>query len=734
MNAKGNREPYRQPRKCCKILSVEDDISYQAALINALKTLNYGGREAYFLTANSAQEAANIIAQNPDIALVLLDVVMEDDDSGLRLVRSIRDVVGNQQIRIVLVTGQPGMMPLDDLMASYDIDDYWNKSELTHDHLQTIVLGNIRTWEHVTAMQQARQGLQMLIESSQRISSKLDLKSYTQSILQELANVFRLDKGGIVCMAHKHDEVPSNALVFAAAGIYQDWNNRYLNGLSVGSDMLELIAQCLSAQCHIIDSPLSALYFSSESVDQRDYVVVVRCEQPLSSYEIDLLQIFGENINAGFSNVALHNRLSELAYSDRGTGLNNKNWFVRQLNQLASHERQQMKLLMLFVEELSYSEVLFGVGFGRTLMTHLAAHLKACFIKAIDIVLYERDTLLVLIYDQQDYDRESLEDVLHPQLDIDGTLHSVDIIGALVRLADLEAKDASQILGVTKSFLEQTKHQNLDFAEFDVLELDQLQERYELMKKLRHALRNEQFFIHLQPKVCMKSGALLGFEVLVRWRDEEGNMIAPDRFIPLAETSGLIDKLDNFVTQQACHAIKRFEAQGKSISLSVNVAGSEVSRSGFAQRFYDDVLAMGVKPEQIAIEVTETQLIEVTQTASACLDRLEDLGINVSIDDFGAGYSSLSYLSLLKVDELKIDRQFIQRMEETERDNKIVKMIVDLGHLLNMTVTAEGIETQTQFEALKAMGCDVGQGYYIAKPMSLEEALQWTPEHFTEKF
>jgi EAL domain-containing protein (putative c-di-GMP-specific phosphodiesterase class I) len=217
--------------------------------------------------------------------------------------------------------------------------------------------------------------------------------------------------------------------------------------------------------------------------------------------------------------------------------------------------------------------------------------------------------------------------------------------------------------------------------------------------------------------------------VLVRWRDEEGNMIPPDRFVPLAETSGLIDKLDDYVTRRACEAIKTLRTLGIEVPLSVNVAGSEISRSDFVARFEATLKEMGISTKEIEIEVTETQLIEVMRTASGCLDRLGELGVRVSIDDFGAGYSSLSYLSMLNASVLKIDRQFIARMTKSSQDQQIVKMIIELGHLLKMEVIAEGIETEEQYQVLQQLGCDAGQGYFIGRPMSLKAVQEWLSHH-----
>ena len=709
-----------------KILSVEDDISYQSALVNGLKTLDYGNKKVEFLTANSAQEAGSLLAQNPDIGMILLDVVMETDDAGLRLVQSIREGIGNQLVRIVLLTGQPGMMPLDDLMSTYDIDDYWNKSELTQDHLQTIVLSNLRTWEHLSVIQKARHGMQLLIESSQRISSKYDLKSYTQAILHEVVKLFDFEKGGIVCMAHQHEDVPDKALVFAAAGEFQSWANQYIGSIEVDEYTLQMLKKSFSTEKHVFGSPISVLYFSGEDIDQRDYAVLVKHHSALQDYQIEMLKVFCENVSLGFKNVALHGRLAELAYYDTITGLHNKNWLLRQLAGLSAIERKNSKLLMLFVEDMSYSEVMFGVQFGRSLMKHLHAHLKACFVRSVDIALYERDTLILLVYDRQDYTREDLEHVLHPRLQIDDSLHVIDLMGSLVKLSDVEDKTPAQILGVAKSTLEYAKHDNVDFGVFSQSQLQLHQQRYTLLKALREAIPTDKLFIHLQPKIRLQDDQVIGYEVLARWQHKDGSMIPPDQFIKMAETSGLIDRLDRRITRLACRAAKALESNGiVNVSLSVNVSGAEISRPDYVDNFLDLLREEQVEPSKIDIEVTETQLMNERKAIMEHLKRFKALAIRVSIDDFGAGYSSLAYLSTLNTEVLKIDRQFIARMLDTKEDLQVVKMIIDLGHTLNMEVLAEGIETKEQYEQLKSLGCDTGQGYYMAKPMQLDEVLTW---------
>ncbi|MEI8604131.1 DUF3369 domain-containing protein [Pseudoalteromonas sp. B160] len=181
--------------KVWKILTVEDDLDYQHALINSLKELK--AKEGYkyeLLAANSVPEAALALSMHPDIALVFIDVVMEEDDSGLRLVNTIREVIGNAEMRIVLLTGQPGFAPETDVMKMLDIDEYWNKSDISAQKLESIVNSNMRTWQYISQIKAAKQGLQLVLDASRSINSKHDMGSYSAAVLQELSNILKISE------------------------------------------------------------------------------------------------------------------------------------------------------------------------------------------------------------------------------------------------------------------------------------------------------------------------------------------------------------------------------------------------------------------------------------------------------------------------------------------------------------------------------------------------------------
>ena len=709
-----------------KVLSVEDDPDYQAALMNGLSALNYEGKQVTFLTASSASEAATVIAANPDISVIFLDVVMETDVAGLRLVRTIREVIGNDLVRIVLLTGQPGMAPVDDLIGQYDIDDYWCKSDLTQAHLQTIVLSNLRTWEHLCDMKEARYGMQLLLASSQRIASKSDITEYTYSILEEIRLILKISSGGgIVCFFHPEEEHLEKALIVAACGEFSDQINQPFLLAIQDSAFRKAVELANTQKRHVFQEGFSVLYFSNKELEDREYMVVVKLDRSLQPNEINLLQVFCENISAGFRNVALHNKLTELAYIEPTLGIHNKNWLIREIRNMFSWEREKATLLMLYVEDLAYTEAVLGAKYCDQLTLSLYSYLSHFFDKTVDIALLERDTLVLIVYDGEDYNQASLENIIHPRIDVENSIHSLDLTVSSVKFADFPDYQPEQLISVGKSTLERAKYEGVPYLAFSETLASAMFGRYELLKDLREAIANDQICAYFQPKFSLRDNTLIGFEALARWRHKNGQFIPPDQFIALAESSGLIDKLDQQMLKQSCHAINTLKKVGINVPISVNVAGNEIVRPNYVEHLKALLDEEGVSNDMIELEITESQIIEEKSTINKHLATLKTLGIRVNIDDFGTGYSSLAYLSTLSVSTIKIDHSFVWRMEESEKDWEILKMIIDLGNFLGLKVIAEGIETEKQKSNLLALGCEDGQGYLFAKPMALEDIIYW---------
>jgi diguanylate cyclase (GGDEF)-like protein len=243
--------------------------------------------------------------------------------------------------------------------------------------------------------------------------------------------------------------------------------------------------------------------------------------------------------------------------------------------------------------------------------------------------------------------------------------------------------------------------------------------RLQLESDLRQAVEQKEFSVYYQPIMALETGRLAGFEALVRWNHPRRGIVGPADFVPVAEETGLIVPIGEWVLEEACKKVKEWQTSSpghRGLSLSVNLSARQVAQPDLVERIQLALDHSKLHPHFLKLELTESVVMENAETAAQMLKRLRTLGVQLSIDDFGTGYSSLSYLHRFPVNYLKIDRSFVMRMT-TEDDNAIVKTISTLAHNLGMEVIAEGIETDEQYRELKALGCEYGQGYLFSRPV-----------------
>ncbi|QCI12604.1 EAL domain-containing protein [Pseudomonas putida] len=257
-----------------------------------------------------------------------------------------------------------------------------------------------------------------------------------------------------------------------------------------------------------------------------------------------------------------------------------------------------------------------------------------------------------------------------------------------------------------------------------------LQQRLELERNLRRALQHNEFELWYQPKVDLFSGRVEGVEALLRWRDPDHGLVSPGEFIPLAERTGLIIPLGERVLELACAQLAAWRAADCLPGpLAINVAALQIERSDYVSSLAVALERHGLSPNLLEVEITESLLMESQQQACAALAQLRAMGVATAVDDFGTGYSSLAYLRALPIDHLKIDRAFIKDLPGDDDAVAIARAIIDLGHALGYHITAEGIETQAQYDFLRNAGCDQGQGYLLGRPMPAEALQAWLGSH-----
>ena len=246
----------------------------------------------------------------------------------------------------------------------------------------------------------------------------------------------------------------------------------------------------------------------------------------------------------------------------------------------------------------------------------------------------------------------------------------------------------------------------------------------EIERKIRLALENDTIFFNLQPQYDINH-RLRGFEALARMKDENGEFISPAEFIPVAEKTGLVDRIDAAVFRKAAKFLSEVldEKIDSHLTISTNVSVRHLMKNNFLDETREIIEEYQIPADRVEIEITESIMIDSTEKALSVINELKNMGIKIAIDDFGTGYSSLSYLNSLPSDMLKIDKSFIDVMNDSESSKEYVAMIISIGHILHLEVISEGVESPEQIETLRKVGCDYIQGYVWGKPMPPEDAM-----------
>ena len=291
-----------------------------------------------------------------------------------------------------------------------------------------------------------------------------------------------------------------------------------------------------------------------------------------------------------------------------------------------------------------------------------------------------------------------------------------------IALAPLHAGNGARLMWCADVAMYRAKLACSPFALYDH-DFDSGDSRLQLADQLHNAIHSDQLTLHYQPQLDLHEDEILTVEALVRWRHPTLGLIAPLKFLPLAEEAGMIGSLTRWVLDQALAQCAAWHAVGHQARMSVNISASDLLDPGLLQLVTNQLDLHRLSSDALVLEITETTLIDDFEHSKRVLTQLQELGVGVSIDDFGAGFTSLTYLSALAVDELKLDRSFITPMcgPDAAREIELVRATIDLGHALGLRVVAEGIENSETLELLRALGCDLAQGYFIGQPVSADE-------------
>lgn len=327
---------------------------------------------------------------------------------------------------------------------------------------------------------------------------------------------------------------------------------------------------------------------------------------------------------------------------------------------------------------------------------------------------------------------ERVQHALAEDFEIDGvTVSSEASIGLAFWPTDATAADELlRHADLAMHAAKQTGHAILEYTT-DMIHFSP--DRLALMSQMRHAIENDEFVLYFQPKLDLQTNTISGAEALLRWRHPTRGLMLPDEFINVAECTGLIDPLTDWVIEHASAQIARWHSEGQMLSVAVNISARNLRQESFPRRVMDLLNSHRVAAEYLEFEITETALMSDPGRSTVALQRLRLQGVQLSLDDFGKGYTSLAQLGSLPLSELKIDRCFVANMLTNPSDGIIVSTVIDLAHDFGLTVVAEGVESTEIAEALTKLGCDKAQGYLLTPALPPEQLLEWI-RHYDRDF
>jgi diguanylate cyclase (GGDEF)-like protein/PAS domain S-box-containing protein len=420
------------------------------------------------------------------------------------------------------------------------------------------------------------------------------------------------------------------------------------------------------------------------------------------------------------------------------TGLPNRSLFMNRLEnalqKLKRHADYVFALLFIDLDRFKIINDSLGHGIGDRLLIAIARLLESCLRSTDTVARLGGDEFTILLDGAIDIaDATHIADRIGQKLlapiDLDGhTVFTSASIGLVFSSHHYE--HAADLLRDADIAMYRAKASGK--ARYTIFNPEMYAQTLTLLRlenDLRSALENQEFFLHYQPIVSLKTGKISGFEALLRWKHQERGFVSPAEFIPVAEDTGLILPIGEFVLREACRQLSLWSSQfpqAAALTMSINLAGKQIQEANLLEKV-DGILAeVGLNSSRLRLEITESMLMENTEKTMVMLSKFRERNIQLSIDDFGQGYSSLSYLPRFPIDLLKIDRAFIDQMTIDLDDLEIVRTIISLAHTLKMQAIAEGVETQEQMKILQELNCEYAQGYFFAKPLdclAVEELL-----------
>lgn len=426
--------------------------------------------------------------------------------------------------------------------------------------------------------------------------------------------------------------------------------------------------------------------------------------------------------------------LNYLANYDSLTGLANRLLFRERLDRAlirADRNKTLVSLLVIDLDRFKNINDTLGHDAGDELLINVAKRFEHCTREGDTIARLGGDEFTIIMEDIKSFEdsvkiAEKILNLMKNPFELFS--HEVFVSPSIgISMYPLDDNEAGHLLKNADTAMYRAKQNGRNCYRFYTADMNsQLINQMNMETKLRRAIDRQEFVLHYQPKFCIDTQELIGAEALIRWYNPDDGMVSPGVFIPLAEETGLIGVITDWVIKEACKQNSQWQLLGYTpIRMAINISPKQFNQENIASRILNQIISSDLAPKYVELEITEGALIEDVSKSSEILNKLKSRGVHLSIDDFGTGYSSLSYLKKFPLDTLKIDQSFVRDIMEDTDDAAIVSAIIAMARSLRLNVIAEGVETVEQLEHLAAKGCGEAQGYLLGRPVPAEEFTQF---------
>lgn len=710
------------------VLVVDDDEEIHSVTRLALSDLVLNGKSLTFHHAYSGGEALEFLTERGhEIAVLLLDVVMESDDAGLQVAKKMRDELHLEEPRIILRTGQPGYAPEESVIKEYDINDYKTKTELTRSKLVTTIIASLRSYQQILTINQSRKGLEKIIGSAANLLEEHSVKGFCEGVVEQISSLIGLDAGGVLCARAGSvlDKDEDGVYVLGAAGDFASCINERLE--SIHNDKIVMqVTQCLQKKEHIFGDDYSVLYMDSSGYEA---AVFIQAGNDISEVDRQLLEVFLSSVSVGYENVNLFHQLRNAAFRDWLTKLPNRNEFINMLDDLNRTDNDFDADIVALIDINHFSDINDGLGqeAGNKLLIAVSERLQNQFDERVMMARIGAD-VFGLIGTDVEIAPEKIDAIFNVPFKAGDHTLPVNITIGLTRL--LESASGINLLKQTNIALNRAKKSLTCNYEYYAPEMEEKTTwRLGMIRQLRSDFADRRLEVWFQPQIDLMTEEVVGMEALLRWPNREGGYISPAVFVPLAEYSGLIIDIGEWVLEESCLKLKQLQNLGHDkLRVAVNISMPQFRDPLFVTNVKNTVKDTGIPAANLELEITESLVMDEPQIVVEALKDLKSSGIQIAIDDFGTGFSSMSYLQQLPLDRLKVDRAFVNEIEPGKQAF-IAETIVTLGQKLGLKTIAEGVEKKEQAAYMLKLGCDEAQGYMYAKPMPFDELITFLSEY-----